>query len=193
LCLAATIAVHVGAAATFIGMRLKSHVAKESNPIIATMIDAPQTEAEAPPEYTPPQVNVVYALQPPPDLAFENDAITPPEVTTAAIDTPQAQTAAPPMVGIEYARTRATVSARVTARSRARNSIAARSRGRARPPRADPDRTIERLLPPRLRRASRGGEGVVPSARSERHRPACASTHPDRVRPPLDLIYLARR
>ena len=40
---------------------------------------------------------------------------------------------------------------------------------------------------------SRGGEGLVPSARSERHRPAGASTHPDRVRPPLDLIHLARR
>jgi protein TonB len=69
------------------------------------MIDAPQTAAEAPPEYVPPPVNVVYALQPPPELAFENDAITPPEVTTVAIDTPQVQMAAPPMVEeIEYVR-----------------------------------------------------------------------------------------
>ena len=96
--LAATIAVHVGAAATLIGMRLESHVAKESDPLVAMMIDAPQTAAEAPPEYVPPPVNVVYALQPPPELAFENDAITPPEVTTVAIDTPQVQMAAPPMV-----------------------------------------------------------------------------------------------
>jgi protein TonB len=103
--LVATIAVHVGIAATLIGMRLESHVAKESEPIIATMIDAPQTEAEAPPEYVPPPVNVVYALQPPPELTFENDAITPPEVTTVAIDTPQVQMAAPPMVEeIEYVR-----------------------------------------------------------------------------------------
>ena len=103
--LAATIAVHVGAAATLIGMRLESHVAKESDPLVAMMIDAPQTAAEAPPEYVPPPVNVVYALQPPPELAFENDAITPPEVTTVAIDTPQVQMAAPPMVEeIEYVR-----------------------------------------------------------------------------------------
>jgi protein TonB len=103
--LAATIAVHVGAAATFIGMRLESHVAKESDPLVAMMIDAPQTAAEAPPEYVPPPVNVVYALQPPPELAFENDAITPPEVTTVAIDTPQVQMAPPPMVEeIEYVR-----------------------------------------------------------------------------------------
>ena len=103
--LAATIAVHVGAAATLIGMRLESHVAKESDPLVAMMIDAPQTAAEAQPEYVPPPVNVVYALQPPPELAFENDAITPPEVTTVAIDTPQVQMAAPPMVEeIEYVR-----------------------------------------------------------------------------------------
>jgi protein TonB len=103
--LAATIAVHVGAAATLIGMRLESHVAKESDPLIAMMIDAPQTAAEAPPEYVPPPVNVVYALQPPPELTFENDAITPLEVTTVATDTPQVQMAAPPMVEeIEYVR-----------------------------------------------------------------------------------------
>ena len=103
--LAATIAVHVGAAATLIGMRLESHVAKESDPLVAMMIDAPQTAAEAPPEYVPPPVNVVYALQPPPELTFESDAITPPEVTTVAIDTPQVQMAAPPMVEeIEYVR-----------------------------------------------------------------------------------------
>ena len=103
--LAATIAVHVCAAATFIGMRVESHAAKESEPIIATIIDAPQTAAEAPPEYVPPPVNVVYALQTPPELTFENDAITPPEVTTTALDAPQVQAAAPPMVEeIEYVR-----------------------------------------------------------------------------------------
>ncbi len=103
--LAATIAVHVGVAATLIGMRHESHVAKESEPIIATMIDASQTEAEAPPEYVPPPVNVMFTLQTPPELTFENDAITPPEVTMASIDTPQAHTAPPPMVEeIEYVR-----------------------------------------------------------------------------------------
>jgi protein TonB len=103
--LAATIAVHLAAAATLIGMRLESHLAKESDPLVAMMIDAPQAAAEAPPEYVPPPVNVVYALQPPPELAFENDAITPPEVTTVAIDTPQVQMATPPMVEeIEYVR-----------------------------------------------------------------------------------------
>jgi len=47
----------------------------------------------------------MFTLQTPPELTFENDAITPPEVTTAAIDTPQVHTAPPPMVEeIEYVR-----------------------------------------------------------------------------------------
>src|SRR6188768_4511857 len=103
--IAATIAVHVAGAAVFIGTRPGAHAAEESEPIIATMIDAPQTEAETPPEYVPPPVNVMFTLQTPPELTFENDAITPPEVTTAAIDTPQVHTAPPPMVEeIEYVR-----------------------------------------------------------------------------------------
>ena len=57
--IAATIAVHVAGAAVFIGTRPGAHAAEESEPIIATMIDAPQSEAEAPPEYVPPPVDVV--------------------------------------------------------------------------------------------------------------------------------------
>jgi periplasmic protein TonB len=103
--LAATIAVHVGAAAALIGTRLESRVSKESEPIIATMIDAPQTDAEALPDYVPPPVNVVFAMQAPPELTFENDAITPPEVTPTAIVSAEVQTAPPPMVEeIEYVR-----------------------------------------------------------------------------------------
>jgi periplasmic protein TonB len=125
--LAATIAVHVGAAATFIGMRLELHVAKESEPIIATMMDAPQTEAEAPPEYVPPPVNVVYALQTPAELTFENDAIAPPEVTTTAIASPQVQTSPPPMIeSIEYVRVDKPVFPRESARRREYGTVVLR-------------------------------------------------------------------
>jgi protein TonB len=103
--LAATIVLHVAGGATLIGMRHEQHAAKESDPIIATMLDAQQTEVEAPPEYVPPPVNVAYALTPPPELTFETDSITPPEVTTTAIAPPQAQSITPPMVEeIEYVR-----------------------------------------------------------------------------------------
>ena len=103
--LAATIALHVGVAVAFISMRLESHVTKESEPLIAMMIDSQQTQAEAPPEYVPPPVDVVYAMQPPAELTYETDSITPPEVTTTAITPPQVQAVAPPMVEeIEYVR-----------------------------------------------------------------------------------------
>ena len=86
------------------------------------MFDAPQTEAEAPPEYVPPPTNVVYALAPP-DLSFESDSITP-EVTTTAIATPQAQTVAPPMVEeIDYVRAPAPVYPRESQRSRERGTV----------------------------------------------------------------------
>ncbi len=153
--LAATIAVHVGAAATFIGMRHESHVAKESEPIIATMIDAPQTEAEAPPEYVPPPVNVVLRAA----AAARTDFRKRCDHSAGSHDGRDRHSSSADGAAADgrrdriCARTRAAVSARVAARPRTRNGIAACSRGRARPPRADPGRTIERLLPPRRRRA----------------------------------------
>ena len=122
--IAATIALHVGGAAAFIGMRHESRVAEESAPLIATMLDATQTEAEAPPEYVPPPVNVVYALQPPPELTFESDPISPPEVTTTAIAPPSAQTSTPPMVEeIEYVRAPAPRYPPESQRSRERGTV----------------------------------------------------------------------
>ena len=125
--LAATIAVHIGGAAIFIGTRLEARVAKESEPIVATMIDTPQTETEAPPEYVPEPVNVMYALQTPPELTFESDAITPPEVTTTAIAAPQAQTVAPPLVeSIDYVRVVKPVFPRESARKREYGTVVLR-------------------------------------------------------------------
>jgi periplasmic protein TonB len=123
--LAATIALHLGVAAAFIGMRLESRVQKDSEPIIATMIESQQTQADTPPDYVPPPVNVVYALQPPPELTFETDAITtPPEVTTTAIAPPQAQSVAPPMVEeIEYVRAPAPRYPPESQRSRERGTV----------------------------------------------------------------------
>ncbi len=119
----ATIALHVVIAVVFIKMRHDSVVAKDAEPIIATMLDSPQTETEAPPEYVPPPVNVVYALQTPPELAFESDSITPP-VTTTAIAPPQVQTVTPPMVEeIEYVRAPAPRYPRESQHNRERGTV----------------------------------------------------------------------
>jgi periplasmic protein TonB len=119
----ATIALHVAAAVAFINMRNEAHVAQEAEPIMATMLDAPQTEAEAPPEYVPPPTSVVYALEAPPDLSFESDAITP-EITTTAVAVPEAQAVVPPMVEeIDYVRAPAPVYPRESQRSRERGTV----------------------------------------------------------------------
>jgi periplasmic protein TonB len=121
--MAATIGLHALAAVAIVSMRNQARIEKEPEPIIATLFDAPQTEAEAPPEYVPPPVNVVYALEMPPELSFESDAIAP-EVTTTAIATPQVQTVAPPMVEeIDYVRPPTPVYPRESQRSRERGIV----------------------------------------------------------------------
>jgi protein TonB len=121
--MAATIVLHVGAAAAFLSMRNEAHTVKESAPILATMFDAPQTEAQAPPEYVPPPANVMYALQTPPELTFESDPIAP-EITTTEISTPQIQAATPPMIEeIEYVRAPAPQYPRESQRGRERGTV----------------------------------------------------------------------
>jgi len=122
LFMGATIALHALAAVAMIGMRNEARIEKEAEPIIATMYDAPQTEAEAPPEYVPPPTNVVYALAPP-ELTFESDSITP-DITTTAIAPAQVQAVAPPMVEeIDYVRAPAPVYPRESQRSRERGTV----------------------------------------------------------------------
>jgi protein TonB len=120
--MAATIALHAIAAVAIVSMRNEARVATASEPIIATMLEAPPEQAEAPPEYVPPS-NVVYAFEAPPDLSFESDAITP-EVTPVAIATPHAQSVAPPMVEeIDYVRAPAPVYPRESQRGRERGTV----------------------------------------------------------------------
>ena len=121
--LAATIALHATAGVALVSMRNETRVATESEPIIATMFEAPQSEAEATPDYVPPPANIMFALQSPPELTFETDAIAP-EVTTAAIVTPPAMSVAPPMVEeIEYVRAPAPVFPRESQRNRERGTV----------------------------------------------------------------------
>jgi len=121
--LAATIALHAVAGVAIMSMRNEARVAKESEPIIATMFEAAQSEADVPPEYIPPPASIVFAVQSPPELTFETDAITP-DVTTSATATPQAMAFAPPMVEeIEYVRAPAPVFPRESQRNRERGTV----------------------------------------------------------------------
>lgn len=123
LFMAATIGIHVIAAAAFMSARYDNPVKIESDPIMAVMMDAPQSEAEAPPEYVPPPVNVVYSLPAPQELSFESEAIAP-EIVTTAIAPSQPQTVAPPLVEeIDYVRAPAPVYPRESTRKRERGTV----------------------------------------------------------------------
>jgi periplasmic protein TonB len=123
LFMAATIGLHVVAAAAFMSARYDNPVNAETDPIIAVMMDAPQSQAEAPPEYVPPPVNVVYSLPAPQELSFESDAIAPEAVTTA-IAPSQPQSTAPPLVEeIDYVRAPAPVYPRESTRKRERGTV----------------------------------------------------------------------
>jgi protein TonB len=123
LFMAATIGLHVVAAAAFMSARYDNPVKAEANPIIAVMMDAPQAQAEAPPEYVPPPVNVIYALPVPQELSFESDAIAP-EIVSTSIAPMQPQTVAPPLVEeIDYVRAPAPVYPRESTRKRERGTV----------------------------------------------------------------------
>jgi protein TonB len=101
---AATIAVHVFAAAAFLSVQYGRSELVEPKPIVASLIETPATD-EQPPEYTPPVLNVTYALPSPQDLSFESEAISSVPTTTATISEPAPQVVAPPMIdSVEYLR-----------------------------------------------------------------------------------------
>ncbi len=120
---AATIAVHVMAAVAFVSVRHDARIQAEPEPLMATLFDAPQTEAEAPPEYVPPPADVVYSLPVLNELSFETET-TAPEVTTTAIAPSQPQAVAPPLVEeIDYVRAPAPVYPRESNRNRERGIV----------------------------------------------------------------------
>lgn len=106
--MAATIGVHVIAAIAFMSIRQERPIA-EPEPIMATLMESATADVEPPRDLTPPQVNVVYSLTVPQELAFETEA-PPPEAITAALSDNTPRTAAPTLVEtVEYVRAPAPV------------------------------------------------------------------------------------
>ena len=98
-----TLAVHVVAALGFMQMQYRERVREEPEPIMASLIDAPD-EQPPPPQYSPPPISLAYSLPTPQEVTFETEAIT----TEAPVSTASpgiGQAAAPPMVAsVEYIR-----------------------------------------------------------------------------------------
>jgi periplasmic protein TonB len=120
--MAATLVLHVIAAVAFMNLRHEQRAKTEPGPIMATMIDAPRSEADAAPMSEPPMIYVAYAMSPP-EVSFENDAPAP-EIATAAIAIPQPQTSAAPVVAeIDYVRAPAPVYPNESRRKRERGTV----------------------------------------------------------------------
>ncbi len=103
--IAITVGLHVAIVLGFLSLRHVARVETPPQPIVATIIDAPQSHEEAPPMMPPPLMQVVYTLPVPDQVAFETESITVPQVTTNAIAQPVSQAVVPPMVeSVEYVR-----------------------------------------------------------------------------------------
>ena len=99
-----TVAVHVVALLAFLNMQHRDRVRSEPEPIMASIIDASSQPEQAPPQFVPPPVNIVYTLPTPEEVTFETESITPPPAGSA-ITSNSSQAAGPPMVeSVEYLR-----------------------------------------------------------------------------------------
>ena len=100
-----TLGLHVIAALAFMQMTYGKPAAREPVPIEVSLIESPRPSEELPPQYTPPPVDVVYALPSPPEVTFETEVLST-AITTNAIATPGETTpVAPPLVeSVEYIR-----------------------------------------------------------------------------------------
>ena len=121
--MAGTIALHLVVALALLNARNDVRTKSQPDPIIAVMMNAPQTDAESPPDFVPPPVNVVYSLPIPQDLSFESDAIAP-EVATTEFSPSQPQNITPPMIEeIDYVRAPAPVYPRESSRKQERGIV----------------------------------------------------------------------
>ena len=101
--MAATIGVHLIAAAAFMSIR-QEREAIEPEPIMATMMESSSAEAEPPRDLTPPPVDVVYSLHGAAGIDFRERSSRRKSSTTAISPT-HAAVVAPPMVeSVEYVR-----------------------------------------------------------------------------------------
>src|ERR1051325_2959907 len=74
--IAITVGLHFVAALALWQMKTRDDVKDEPAPIEAALFDAPARGEEAPPQYSPPPVNMVYSLTAPEEVPIETDAIS---------------------------------------------------------------------------------------------------------------------
>ena len=124
LFIAVTAAVHVVAIIGFLSIRHVTRSEEPAAPIVAEILESPQSADEAPPMAPPPMQEVVYSLPTPDIVPIEVETITPPPVSTNAVAQPSTQFAVPPMVeSVEYVRAPAPVYPRESSRRREHGTV----------------------------------------------------------------------
>lgn len=100
-----TLGVHAIAALAFMQMTYGKPAMAEPEPIEVALIESPQAD-QPPPQYTPPPMNVTYALPSPPEVTFESEAPSNAITMSLTATTGETTPVPPPMVeSVEYVRT----------------------------------------------------------------------------------------
>ena len=124
--LSVIIAIHAVGLIAFAQMQVAQRTPEKSAPIVASLIEAPAQQDAKPPEYSPPPLNVEYALPTPIDISIETESITIPESTPTAVSSPPS-TASPPMIDtVEYVRAPPPVYPRESQRKREHGTVVLR-------------------------------------------------------------------
>jgi periplasmic protein TonB len=121
-----TIAIHVVGIIAFARTQMAQRAREEPAPIVASLIDAPAQQDEKPPEYTPPPLNVEYAVPTPIDIAIETESISIPEPTPAVVSSPPSTASAPMIDTVEYLRAPPPVYPRESQRKREHGTVVLR-------------------------------------------------------------------
>jgi protein TonB len=125
---AITLAVHAVAVLGFMSIRHVTRMEQAPAPIVAEILQAPQSEREIVPLAPPPLQDVVYALPAPEVVAIDVESLAPPPSTAIAANSAQAaQAVVPPLVeAVEYVRPPAPVYPRESARRREYGTVVLR-------------------------------------------------------------------
>jgi periplasmic protein TonB len=120
----ATLALHLIAIAAFLTAQQIKHALPEADPMIVSLIET-AAAAEQPRDIAPPPQDITFALEPPPDVTYETDSITPtPVAPSTAIANPDPATMSPPVVeSVEYVRVPAPAYPAESSRRRERGTV----------------------------------------------------------------------
>ena len=104
--IAITVALHAVAALAFLSVKYTQRNEAPPAAIIASIVDAPAAEEQAPPMPPPPMVQIAYTLPQPDQISIETETITAsaPAPVSTAISTPVEAVAPPIVESVEYVR-----------------------------------------------------------------------------------------